>query len=68
MGSSIPDEEFAATGATMVADPDDVWADADMVLGVKEPIAEEYPLLGLRPARFSSPTSTWPPRGPAPRP
>ena len=26
VGSSIPDEDFVATGATDVADPDDVWA------------------------------------------
>ena len=37
-----------ATGATIVADPDDIWAEADMILGVKEPVAEEYPRLGLR--------------------
>jgi alanine dehydrogenase len=48
VGSSIPDEEFAVTGATMVADPDDIWADSDMILGVKEPIPVEYPRLGLR--------------------
>ncbi len=27
---------------------DDIWAASDLVLGVKEPIAEEYPRLGLR--------------------
>jgi len=47
-GSSIPDDQFVATGAVMVADPDEIWAAADMVLGVKEPIAREYPRLGLR--------------------
>ena len=29
--------------------PTTIWADADLVLGVKEPVAEEYPRLGLRP-------------------
>jgi alanine dehydrogenase len=48
VGSSIPDVEFTATGATMMADPDDIWSESDMVLGVKEPTAEEYPRLGLR--------------------
>ena len=48
VGSSIPDADFAATGAKMVEDPDDIWAGSDMILGVKEPIAEEYPRLGLR--------------------
>jgi alanine dehydrogenase len=42
VGSSIPDEDFAAAGAGVVADADDVWGFADLVLKVKEPIAEEY--------------------------
>ncbi len=47
-GSSIPDTDFVATGAAIVDDPDDVWGESDMILGVKEPIPEEYPRLGLR--------------------
>ena len=46
VGSSIMDEDFVATGATMVATADDVWADSAMVLKVKEPIAAEYARLG----------------------
>jgi alanine dehydrogenase len=42
-GSQLPDAEYAAAGATLVAEADDVWADADLVLKVKEPIAQEYP-------------------------
>ncbi len=41
-GSSIPDAEFAAAGARLVHDAEDVWADADLLLKVKEPVAEEY--------------------------
>ncbi|MGY1773683.1 alanine dehydrogenase [Blastococcus sp. SYSU D00813] len=41
-GSSIPDEDLAAAGARIVAEADDVWADADLLLKVKEPVAEEY--------------------------
>jgi alanine dehydrogenase len=41
-GSSIPDADFTAAGARIVAHADDVWADADLVLKVKEPVAEEY--------------------------
>jgi alanine dehydrogenase len=48
LGSSIPDEEFVGTGAQILADPDDIWAAADLVLGVKEPVAEEYGRLGAR--------------------
>ncbi|SNT05452.1 alanine dehydrogenase [Geodermatophilus pulveris] len=44
-GSSIPDADYTAAGATIVADADDVWADADLLLKVKEPVAEEYPRL-----------------------
>ena len=41
-GSSIPDADYTAVGARIVADADDVWADADLLLKVKEPVAEEY--------------------------
>jgi alanine dehydrogenase len=41
-GSLIPDEEYVAAGATMLGTADDVWGTADMVLKVKEPVAEEY--------------------------
>ncbi len=47
-GSSIPDEHFVATGATVVDDATEIWSAADMVLKVKEPVPEEYPLLGTR--------------------
>lgn len=42
LGSSIPDAEYAARGATMLKEADDVWGEADMVLKVKEPIESEY--------------------------
>ncbi|MQY13148.1 Alanine dehydrogenase [Streptomyces sp. RB5] len=42
VGSSIPDEEYTAAGATIVGTADEVWQTADLVLKVKEPIAEEY--------------------------
>src|SRR5580658_5194227 len=41
-GSSIPDEDFLAAGAKTLATADDVWEVGDMILKVKEPIAEEY--------------------------
>ncbi|MBA3720350.1 MAG: alanine dehydrogenase [Nocardioidaceae bacterium] len=43
LGSSIPDADFTAAGATMLPTADDVWGTVDLVLKVKEPIAEEYP-------------------------
>ncbi|MDP9100745.1 MAG: alanine dehydrogenase [Actinomycetota bacterium] len=42
VGSSILDEEFVAAGATIIGAADDVWAEAELVLKVKEPVAEEY--------------------------
>jgi alanine dehydrogenase len=41
-GSLLPDEEFVAAGARIVPTADDVWAEAELVLKVKEPVAEEY--------------------------
>ncbi|WP_329789185.1 alanine dehydrogenase [Lentzea sp. DG1S-22] len=45
LGSAITDEEYLAAGAKVLATADDVWAEGDLVLKVKEPIAEEYPRL-----------------------
>ncbi|MBQ0982000.1 MULTISPECIES: alanine dehydrogenase [Micromonospora] len=42
VGSSITDEEFAAAGAKILGTADEVWETAELVLKVKEPIAEEY--------------------------
>jgi len=43
VGSSLPDEDFVEAGARIVKSADDVWAEADLVLKVKEPIEVEYP-------------------------
>ncbi len=42
-GSHLSDADYKAAGATLVASADDVWGEADLLLKVKEPIAEEYP-------------------------
>lgn len=42
VGSSIPDDDYSAAGARILASADEVWAAADMILKVKEPIAAEY--------------------------
>ena len=42
LGSSITDEEYVAAGATVSATADEVWETAELVLKVKEPVAEEY--------------------------
>lgn len=41
-GSSMPDAEYRAAGATMLGDPAEVWARAELLLKVKEPVAREY--------------------------
>src|SRR5262245_4207817 len=41
-GSGIPDTEYQRVGATLVATPEEVWKNAEMVVKVKEPLAEEY--------------------------
>jgi len=42
LGSGITDEEYSIAGAEIVAEADDVWARADMVMKVKEPVKAEY--------------------------
>jgi alanine dehydrogenase len=45
LGSAITDEQYIAAGATIEADVEKIWRDADMILKVKEPIEAEYPRL-----------------------
>ena len=42
VGSGFSDDDYAAAGARIVADAEEVWASADLVVKVKEPIASEY--------------------------
>jgi alanine dehydrogenase len=42
VGSGNPDEAYIAAGATILETADEVWAQGDLLLKVKEPIAEEY--------------------------
>src|SRR5215470_12143683 len=44
-GSGIRDEDFARVGAAL-ADVDGLWAQAELVLKVKEPLAAEHARLG----------------------
>jgi alanine dehydrogenase len=41
-GSSIPQERYERAGARIVATAEEVWAGADMILKVKEPVPDEY--------------------------
>jgi alanine dehydrogenase len=42
LGSSIPDSAYVEAGATIAPDAATTWAEADLLLKVKEPIASEY--------------------------
>jgi alanine dehydrogenase len=43
-GSSFPDSDYRRVGAR-IASGEDVWAESDLVLKVKEPLPDEYPRL-----------------------
>jgi alanine dehydrogenase len=42
IGSAIPDDDFVDAGAAILPTADEVWAASELVLKVKEPVAEEY--------------------------
>lgn len=44
-GSGFSDEEYAAAGATILPTIEEVYATADMIIKVKEPIEPEYKLI-----------------------
>jgi alanine dehydrogenase len=44
-GASIDDQAYVAQGATILADAEAVWAAGQLVLKVKEPMAQEFPYL-----------------------
>ena len=45
LGSSIPNADYVSAGATILPTADDVWGSSEMILKVKEPLPEEWPLL-----------------------
>ena len=44
VGSGFGDDEYVAAGASLLEDPKEVWALVDMMVKVKEPLEEEWPL------------------------
>ncbi|WP_394214694.1 alanine dehydrogenase [Brachybacterium vulturis] len=42
IGSGVSDEDYRAAGATVLDSADEVWARADLVIKVKEPLPQEY--------------------------
>lgn len=45
VGSGFSDAEFTAAGAEIANTAAEIWAKAEMIVKVKEPIAAEYPLM-----------------------
>lgn len=45
VGSGYSDEDYKAAGARIVDTAADVYGEAEMIVKVKEPIAQEYPLI-----------------------
>lgn len=44
LGSGFTDEEYAAAGAKIIETAKEVWDSVEMMVKVKEPLPEEYPL------------------------
>src|SRR5687768_5482324 len=45
LGSGIHDQEYADEGASLVATAAEIYARADLIVKVKEPLPPEYPLI-----------------------
>jgi len=45
IGSGFPDSEYEAMGAMILPAAEDIWATSDMIIKVKEPLPQEYPLM-----------------------
>lgn len=45
LGSGITDEQYTENGAEIVAGPEAIWGQADLVVKVKEPLAAEWPMM-----------------------
>jgi alanine dehydrogenase len=52
-GSAIPDERYVAQGATIVPDPEAVFAEAELIVKVKEPQPVEVARLGPQHTLFT---------------
>ena len=61
VGSGYPDEEYTAAGAEVIGENADVFATADMIVKVKEPLPIEYAM--LRKGQILSHPSVCPPDG-----
>jgi alanine dehydrogenase len=53
IGSGISDAEYASEGAQIMATPAEIFAKADLIVKVKEPLPPEYPLIKSGQAIFT---------------
>lgn len=53
LGSGIPDLAYQEQGAELVATAKDIYSRADLIVKVKEPLPEEYPLIRPEQAVFT---------------
>ena len=58
VGSGIDDAEYERAGAKILATAEEVWNTSEMIVKVKEPLPNEYPL--CRPDHTLLPTFTSP--------
>ncbi len=42
LGSGLPDDQYVAAGARLIDSAQKVWAEADLIIKVKEPVAAEF--------------------------
>ena len=56
--SGFQDAEYEEAGATVLATIEEVYAKAEMIVKVKEPIAQEYPLIKVDISSASHPFYT----------
>lgn len=52
-GSGFTDDEYAASGARLADTAEEVWAEAEMIVKVKEPLPAEYPLFRSKQILFT---------------
>jgi alanine dehydrogenase len=45
LGSGIPDERYVEQGAKLVERPEEIFGQAELIMKVKEPLEDEWPLL-----------------------
>ena len=53
VGSAISDDDYRSVGAKITSRPEDIWEAGDLILKVKEPIAEEFGFLRRDQALFT---------------